>query len=89
MSSHGGAPLGSWIRKRAFLKAIGDSLSFPLNASDVSVDPNEPARLLRIGGDSKRASRWFIHDFKPAPGFTAALAVEGHDWRLHYLQWSD
>jgi len=78
-----------WTRKEAFIKAIGDGLYQPLDNFDVALKPGEPAKLLRIGRDSKRASRWFIHDFKPAPGFTAALAVEGHDWRLHYWQWSD
>lgn len=79
--------LNCWTRKEAFIKAIGDGLYQPLDNFDVALIPDEPARLLRIGGDSKTASRWFIQDLKPAPGFTAAIAVEGRDWRLHFWQW--
>jgi 4'-phosphopantetheinyl transferase len=78
-----------WTRKEAFIKAIGDGLYQPLDKFDVALIPGEPARLLRIGGDSKTASRWFIQGLRPAPGFTAAFAIQGHDWRLHFWQWSD
>jgi len=78
-----------WTRKEAFVKAIGDGLYQGLDKFDVALIPGEPARLLRIGGDSKIASRWLIQDLKPAPGFTAAFAAEGHHWRLHFWQWSD
>jgi 4'-phosphopantetheinyl transferase len=77
-----------WTRKEAFTKAIGDGLYQPLDKFDVALKPGEPTRLLRIGGDSKTASRWLIHDLDPAPGFTGAFAVEGSDWRLHFWQWS-
>lgn len=77
-----------WTRKEAFIKAIGDGLYQPLDMFDVALKPSEPAKLLGIGGDSKRASRWLIHDLEPAPGFTAAFAVEGRDWRLRFWQWS-
>lgn len=78
-----------WTRKEAFIKAIGDGLSRPLDKFDVSLVPGEPARLLRIEGDSKGASRWSIQELKPASGFAAAFAVEGRSWRLHCWQWSD
>jgi len=78
-----------WTRKEAFVKAIGDGLYQALENFDVALIPGEPARLLRTGGDSKTASRWFIQDLKPAPGFTAAFAVEGHGWQPHFWQWPD
>lgn len=76
-----------WTRKEAFIKAIGDGLSYPLHKFDVSLIPGEPARLLRIEGDSKRASRWSVQDLKPALGFVAALAIEGGRQRLRCWQW--
>lgn len=76
-----------WTRKEAFVKAIGAGLYQPLNKFEVTLKPGEPAKLLSIGGDSKKASKWYIHDFKPAPGFTAAFAVKGHEWKLHFWQW--
>lgn len=78
-----------WTRKEAFVKANGDGLYQALEDFDVALIPGEPARLLRTGGDSKTASRWFIQDLKPAPGFTAAFAVEGHGWQPHFWQWPD
>ncbi|MCK4828574.1 4'-phosphopantetheinyl transferase superfamily protein, partial [bacterium] len=76
-----------WTRKEAFIKAIGDGLSYPLHKFDVSLIPGEPAKLLRIEGDSKRASRWSVQDLKPAPGFVAAFAIEGGRQRLRCWQW--
>jgi len=78
-----------WTRKEAFIKATGDGLSWPLDRFDVSLVPGEPARLLRIEGDSKAASQWFIQDLKPAFGFAAAFAVKGGCGRVHCWQWSD
>ncbi len=76
-----------WTRKEAFIKATGDGLSWPLDRFDVSLVPGEPARLLRIDGESKTASRWLIHELKLAPGFAAALAVEGRIGRIHCREW--
>ena len=76
-----------WTRKEAFIKAIGNGLSHPLDKFDVSLVPGEPARLLRIQGDSKAAFRWTIQELKPAFGFAAAIAVEARRWQLHCWQW--
>lgn len=78
-----------WTRKEAFIKAIGDGLSRPLDKFDVSLVPGERARLQRMDGDSKGASRWSIQELKLALGFTGAFAVEGRGWRLHCWQWLD
>ena len=77
-----------WTRKEAFIKAVGDGLSLPLDKFDVSVVPGEPPKLLRINGDPKAASRWFIEELKPASGFSAALAVKGQSRRLHSWEWA-
>ncbi len=78
-----------WTRKEAFLKATGDGLSGPLDGFDVSLVPGEPARLLGINGDARAVSRWSIQDLKPAPGFAAAVAIEGRSWEVHYCRWAD
>ena len=75
-----------WTCKEAFIKAVGGGLSHPLDKFDVSLDPGEPARLLRIEGDSKAASRWTIQELKPASGFTAAFALQAVNRRLHFWQ---
>jgi 4'-phosphopantetheinyl transferase len=78
-----------WTRKEAFVKATGEGLSRPLDKFELTVDPVEPVRLLRINGDSRSACRWSIHDLKPASGFTGAVAVETRNLRLRCLQWTD
>lgn len=74
-----------WTRKEAFVKALGEGLSFPLKAFDVSLRPGEPAALLHVDGDPEAASRWHIRALSPASGYVAALAVRDHAARV--LEW--
>jgi 4'-phosphopantetheinyl transferase len=76
----------AWTRKEAFIKALGDGLSYPLDRFDVSLAPGQPARLLRVAGEPEATSRWRIEALEPAPGYAAAVAVAGHDWRLVHLK---
>jgi len=76
-----------WTQKEAFIKAVGDGLSLALDRFDVSVSPHEPARLLRIDGDSESASHWMMQALDPAPGFLAALACDGFP-RLILWEWN-
>jgi 4'-phosphopantetheinyl transferase len=71
-----------WTRKEAYIKAKGDGLALPLNQFDVSLAPGEPATLLHTAWDPQEAARWAMQDLAPAPGYRAAVAVAGHDWRL-------
>ena len=77
-----------WTRKEAYIKAEGKGLAIPLNAFDVSLTPGEPAKLLRTQKHPQEASRWSLQALNPEPGYTAALAVKGHDWELKCWQWS-
>ncbi len=76
-----------WTRKEAYIKARGGGLTLPLDRFDVSLAPGEPAALLSINGDRQEASRWLLQSLAPAPGYLAALAVEGHDLRIKCWQW--
>ena len=76
-----------WTRKEAFIKAIGEGFSQPLDKFEVSLVPGESAKLLKIEGDSMRASRWSIQELKPASGFAAAFAVKKRSWQLSCWRW--
>jgi 4'-phosphopantetheinyl transferase len=76
-----------WTRKEAYIKAHGEGLSLPLDQFDVSLAPGEPAALLATRGDPREALRWSLQALTPAPGYVAALAVEGQDWYLTCCQW--
>jgi 4'-phosphopantetheinyl transferase len=71
-------PLGffnCWTRKEAFIKALGDGLSHPLDRFDVSLAPGEPARILRVGSMPGDHCGWTLHSFSPGPGLVGAVVV--------------
>ena len=76
-----------WTRKEAFIKASGEGLSLPLASFAVSLTPGERAEILNIDGEAETANLWSLREIRPGPGYVAALAVKGHDWRLKCWQW--
>jgi 4'-phosphopantetheinyl transferase len=76
-----------WTRKEAYIKARGQGLSLALDQFDVSLTPGEPAALLQTRDIPQEAARWSLHELAPGPGYLAAVAVEGRDWRLMTWQW--
>jgi len=71
-------PLGffqCWTRKEAFIKALGDGLSYPLDRFDVSLTPGEPAQILRVEDTPGDRCGWRLESWSPAPGFVAAVVI--------------
>lgn len=77
-----------WVRKEAYVKARGAGLSLPTDRFDVALAPGVPAALLRVHGEDGGAERWSIRALDPGPGYAAAVAAEGHAWRLSCWQWT-
>ncbi|MDX1523036.1 MAG: 4'-phosphopantetheinyl transferase superfamily protein, partial [Anaerolineae bacterium] len=75
-------------RKEAYIKAIGEGLSHPLDTFDVSLRPGEPAKLLAIRNTPQAIDRWSIYHLRPAPDYVAALVVEGQDLSINCWRWS-
>lgn len=73
-----------WTRKEAYIKAIGEGLSHPLDQFDVSLAPGEPARLIGTRGDPQELERWSLFDLAPGDGYAGALIVEGRDLEVEY-----
>jgi 4'-phosphopantetheinyl transferase len=72
-------PLGffcCWTRKEAFIKAIGDGLYHPLDSFDVSLAPDEPAKILRVKDMLGSECGWYLNSFSPFPGLVAAVVTE-------------
>ncbi|MBX5458511.1 MAG: 4'-phosphopantetheinyl transferase superfamily protein [Thermogemmatispora sp.] len=78
-----------WTRKEAYVKARGQGLSLPLDAFEVSLTPDAPARLLASHEEPDAPQRWSLLAIEPDPAYSAALAVEGHIEHVTYFRWND
>jgi 4'-phosphopantetheinyl transferase len=76
-----------WTRKEAYIKALGEGLSHPLDCFSVSLAPGEPARLISTDKDRLEAARWSIVDLKPFQGYAAALAIWASDPEIQCWDW--
>jgi 4'-phosphopantetheinyl transferase len=66
-----------WTRKEAYIKAIGQGLSAPLDAFRVTLRPEEPARFIHILQDPGLTREWALHNLTLTSGYAAALAYRG------------
>jgi len=62
-----------WTRKEAFIKAIGQGLSYPLDNFDVTFYPDPEAKITTA---PEHHNRWSLHNLVPAPDYCGALVVE-------------
>src|SRR2546430_12128353 len=65
-----------WTRKEAFIKALGDGLSHPLDRFDVSFEPGEPARILRVDSTPGDRCGWTLYSFLTGPGLIGAIVAQ-------------
>jgi len=65
-----------WTRKEAFIKAIGEGLSYPLSEFEVSFLPTEQPRLLRIGSTEQTANQWSLLNLQLPENYKGALVVK-------------
>ncbi|MDQ4023982.1 MAG: 4'-phosphopantetheinyl transferase superfamily protein [Actinomycetota bacterium] len=72
-----------WTRKEAFVKALGEGLSFDLDRVDVSVGAD--ARLLSV--DAAQAGGWWIADVSPRDGYAGAVVADLRDAELTVREW--
>jgi 4'-phosphopantetheinyl transferase len=75
-----------WTRKEAFIKAIGEGLSCPLDSFDVTLKPGEKAQLLRIDGSTEAAARWMLCSLSPGSDYVGAVIASSNDWQLQCWQ---
>ena len=71
-----------WTRKEAYVKAMGQGLSIPLDRFEVSIAADRPA-LLSVDG-SRASKRWCMKGVRPWNGFVGALATEGESSPLSF-----
>lgn len=78
-----------WTRKEAYVKALGAGISYPLQRFTVSLTRDAPAKLEDVQDHPAEAARWSLAELPAAPGYAAALAVEGRPSRLVYRRWRE
>lgn len=76
-----------WTRKEAFIKAVGEGLSFPLDQFEVSLEPDKPAKLLATHWDPKAVSKWSMYSITPGKKFVGSLVIEGLVEKVKFWNW--
>jgi 4'-phosphopantetheinyl transferase len=62
-----------WTRKEAYIKALGEGLSMPLDSFDVTVDATP--RLLACRDGREDPAHWSLLDVSPGPDYVGAVAL--------------
>ncbi|HEX2294882.1 MAG TPA: 4'-phosphopantetheinyl transferase superfamily protein [Actinomycetota bacterium] len=66
---------GCWTAKEAFVKAVGQGVSFGLGRVEVAVPPAAPA-LVALDGDPAAARAWTLTAVDAGPGYAAAVVCD-------------
>jgi 4'-phosphopantetheinyl transferase len=77
-----------WTRKEAYIKALGDGLSAPLDRFEVTLAPGEAPAFVQIDG-RPAAAEWSLFNLDVGPGYTGAVAIRGRtdDRFLSSVSW--
>jgi 4'-phosphopantetheinyl transferase len=76
-----------WVQKEAFIKAHGEGLHWSLKDFSVSVDPNQPGRMVSIKGDSTEISHWKMTTEIPEACWRVAVCLRSKaDLKVLWVQ---
>jgi 4'-phosphopantetheinyl transferase len=79
----------TWVRKEAYLKAVGGGVPAGLRRFSVSVAPNEPPAILETELEPGVVSAFSLYDIDVPEGYVGSLAVEGTGHRIRYFDDAD
>jgi 4'-phosphopantetheinyl transferase len=76
-----------WTRKEAYLKASGQGLTRSPDQVEVCLESFRTSVLDTVDSEEGMHRFWRIETVFPAPGYAGAVAAEGDDWRIRWLDW--
>lgn len=74
----------TWAQKEAFIKAMGEGLSYPLNRFSVNTNPKEMNSLVSIDEASASKDEWTVLTINAPTHYKAACIIQGKDWQIEY-----
>lgn len=77
----------AWTRKEAYLKARGEGLFQGLHRIEVSLLPDEPAKILSAADDAHASRNWMMKHLSPRQGYVGAVAVDTTGIEFKYFRW--
>ena len=72
-----------WTRKEAYLKAVGQGVSIPLDSVDTTPDIIEPSD----SATPQRPPRWSLHSFEVGHDCAAAVSIQGVAAHIRRFDW--
>ena len=75
-----------WSRKEAFVKALGDGISFGLSDFSVSITPDLDNIKLETAYDPADARHWSITNIPTGQGYAAAICSNRPNYKLRLWQ---
>lgn len=76
-----------WTRKEAFLKALGEGLSYPLSQFSVTISAENPG-LEHVDNDPTAISRWKFTSFQPGENYYGTVVYEKGPCELNQWDWN-
>ncbi len=76
-----------WTRKEAYIKALGEGLSYPLDRFSVSLVPGTPARLETVEDQPSHVEAWTMEALPVSAGFAGAVVVGRPRARVRCDRW--
>jgi 4'-phosphopantetheinyl transferase len=76
-----------WTRKEAYIKALGEGLSMPLDVFDVSLC--EEPKFLACRDGKEDPAHWSLVDVSPGPDFVGAVALRSRSVQMRCFRLDD
>lgn len=74
-----------WTRKEAFIKAVGEGLSYPLKDFSVTLKPGDKPEVKWIKDKTEEVKKWKIFNIDTEDNYVSSLAVKAEDMKVVYF----